>query len=125
MALKPKNTGPALSREQVLQIREMYYGDNRSYRSLAKEYNVTMRVIEKAVKGIGKFYGSIQDDIPDHIKENRVPSREKYGLTKLRKQQQAYNQTGTTFMMGWTEQQINCFYEKEKQRYENAKKWGF
>lgn len=137
MALKPKrNHKPALTEEQVLQIRKAYYQENDSYRTLAEEYGVTKRVVEKAVKGIGRFYSGIQDDIPESTKITRVPAREKYSLRELKREYVSAKKikliTGKKAYVpkynaanDWTLEQKERFRESERIAQERAKEFGF
>ena len=77
MALKPtKKHIPKLTVSQVLHARDLYFNDNWSLSDLADEFEVSKGAIQKAVTGIGRFYSSIEDDIPQEVKENRMSIKE-------------------------------------------------
>ena len=77
MALRPARRHiPKLSVPQVLEIRDLYFRENYSLSELAYKYDVSKGLIQKAVHGIGKFYSSIEDDIPEGLKKDHLPSKE-------------------------------------------------
>ena len=87
MALKPRKQHiPKLTREQVLQARNLFYRDLHSYKTIAEKFNVHEATAQKAIQGIGAFYSSIEDDIPQAVKDSRVPSRILYSITQSKKQ---------------------------------------
>ena len=80
MALRPSRKHiPKLTVSQVLEIRDLYFDKNYSLRELAYNYDVSKGLIQKAVHGIGKYYGSIEDDIPQDVKDNRKSAKEYRG----------------------------------------------
>ena len=80
MALRPSNKHlPKLTVSQVLHARNLYFNDNWSLTDIADELEVSRGAIQKAVHGIGKFYGSIEDDIPQDVKDNRKSAKEYRG----------------------------------------------
>ena len=77
MALRPtKKHVPKLTSSQVVEIRKLYFYDNWSLSQLAIKYDASKGLMQKAVSGIGSFYGSIEDDIPQEVKKNRVSIKE-------------------------------------------------
>ena len=77
MALRPSNKHlPRLTVPQVLEVRNLYFMDNWSLSELAVKYDTSRGLIQKAVNGIGKYYGSIEDDIPQGLKDDHLTSKE-------------------------------------------------
>ena len=81
MALKPRKR---LTVSQVIQAREMYFRDYDSLSDIADEFDMPKATIQKVVHGIGKFYSSIEDGIPQAEKDNRIPRRQQFSRTGWR-----------------------------------------
>ena len=76
---------PKLSKERVLEARRLFFRELYSYKTIAEIYNVHESTIQKAVQGIGAYYSSIEDDIPQAVKDSRVPARFLYSLKQAKR----------------------------------------
>ena len=86
MALKPrKQHVPKLTKEQVLEARKLFFRELYSYKTIAEKYGVHEATAQKAIQGIGAFYSSIEDDIPQGVKDSRVPSRLLYSIAQSKR----------------------------------------
>ena len=81
MALKPIKR---LTVSQVIRAREMYFRDLDSLSYIAHEFDMPKATIQKVVHGIGKFYASIDDGIPQEVKDNRLPRRQQFSRSDWR-----------------------------------------
>ena len=89
MALKPtKKHIPKLPEEDVLEIRRLYFIELKSYNQLAEQYGVARSTIQKAVQGMGAYYSSIEDDIPEYTKNSRIPAYHKYSVAAMQRNQE-------------------------------------
>ena len=89
MGLKPNRQHvPKLTKEQVIEARNLYYKELESYKSLAKKYNVSLSTIQKAIQGVGAFYSSIEDSVPEEEKDCRMPAYFKYSVAAMQRNQE-------------------------------------
>lgn len=65
-----------------MKARHMFYKEFISYKRIAEMFGVHPNTIQKAVKGMGAFYGSIEDDIPQYVKDSHVQSNQKYSIAR-------------------------------------------
>ena len=86
MALKPhKQHVPILTEEQVIKMRKRYYHDGTHLKTLMEEYGISKGTAFNAVKGIGAYYSSIEDGIPQEVKESRVRCDHKYSMNQMKR----------------------------------------
>ena len=86
MALRPnKQHIPKLTKEQVLEARKLFYRELFSYKTIAEKYGVHESTAQKAIQGMGAYYSSIEDDIPQAVKDSRVPSRLLYSIAQSKR----------------------------------------
>lgn len=78
MAIIPsKQHIPVLTKPQVIAIRKAFYIDRMSYKEIQLRLDikhnivVSLPTLQKAIKGRGAFYSTIEDGIPEEVKKNR------------------------------------------------------
>ena len=71
MSLKPSGQNKLLTVEQVINVRKLFYEKNWSYFDIEDATGIKYSQLRKAIHGRGKFYASIEDGIPQEVKDNR------------------------------------------------------
>lgn len=132
MALKPKKSRtPSIPIPDVLKMRDLYFKENCSYTTIQEDFKnkYHKEVIRKAIKGVGKYYAGIKDDIPLSVKDKRRPSREIYNhkvfVAKYDAKQWVGNKRmyrSNSFMDHWSEERIEAYKKAEELRMAKIKK---
>lgn len=125
MALRPRKR---LTVPQVIKARRMYFRDLDSLTYIADVFNVSRGLAQKAVHGMGKFYGSIEDDITQEEKDNRIPSRQQFSRSEWRnlgKMQEAESAASAArYRREAEEREAKQKAEQEEMRRQIREKYG-